>query len=273
MIIGVSSFLVTFAVALVGIFLDVKDLKVKLALAGLALASFILATLVQLQASRDAAFTKRSLGRLIQASTPSDLFADAVTQVAISQAQKRGLSNCLVRHIGRDDGYAVEIIFTDEAEREAEGFYRFDHERLALWSLLEEKSLSGEITADMFTRSPAPTANLLESWNELVTFVGAVSRGLYPDSVRAGKFGISANVETVEIGVPYPLSVSTATPIRTRELLLDGEPVPFLMFSKQELAALVGQSNVAASKIIAIWLSTAWGPPTVLKPAGSSQAQ
>jgi hypothetical protein len=178
-----------------------------------------------------------------------------------------------VLHIGQDDGYTVEIVFTDEAEREAEGFYQFDHERLALWSLLEEKSLSDEITTDMFIRGPAPTADLMESWNELVTFAGAISKGLYPDSIRDGKFGISANIDTVEIGVPYPLSVSTVIPERTRERLLDGEPVPFLMFSKQELTALAGQSNIAASKIIAGWLATAWGPPTVLKPARPPQTR
>lgn len=261
MIIGISSFFVTFAVAMAGIFLDAKDLKVQLALAGLALASFILAVFIQVQASRDADFTKRSLGRLIQASTPSNLFADAVTQVAAGHARERGLSNYRVRHIGKGDGYIIEIVFTDEDRKVAEGYYQFDHEQLALWSLLEEKNLSDDIRADMFTRGPAPGADVLENWNELVKFIGAVSEGLYPDSVRDGKFGIWANIDKGEIGVPYPLGVSTVIPKWTREVLWDGEPVLLLMFSKQELAALVGQSNIEASKIVAGWLATAWGAP------------
>ncbi len=261
MIIGICSFVVTFAVALAGIFLDAKELKVQLALAGLALASFILAVFIQVQASRDADFTKRSLGRLIQASTPSNLFAEAVTQIAGGEARKRGLSNYRVRHVGQDDGYRIEMVFTDESRMKAEGYYQFDHEQLAQWSLLEEKSLSNEIRSDMFSRGPARTADLLENWNELVKFIGMIAKGLYPDSVRDGKFGIWANTEAVEIGVPYPLSVSTVIPGRTKESLLDGEPVQVLMFSGPELATLVGKSNVAASKIVAEWLAAAWGKP------------
>ena len=115
MLIRVSTFVVTFAVALIGIFLHVNDLKVKIALACLAMASLILAVFVEVQASREADFTKRSLERLIQASTPSDLFARAVTNIAIDQAGKHGLSNSLVRRSGQGDGYVIEIIFTDEA--------------------------------------------------------------------------------------------------------------------------------------------------------------
>jgi hypothetical protein len=268
-IIGVSSFFVTFAVAMIGIFLDAKELKVKLALAGFATASFILAIFVQVQAARDADFTKRSLGRLIQASTPSNLFARAVTRIAMGQASKRGLSNCLVLQRTKDDGYIIEIVFMDKAERQAEGYYQFDHEQLAQWSLLEEKSLADGITTDMFKRGPAPTADLLEHWNELAEFIGAIGEGLYPDPVW--KFGTSAILETVEIGVPYPHSVPTVISGQTRERLLGGEPVRFLMFSKQELNALVAQSNIAASKIIAGWLAAAWGMPIVLRPAGPPQ--
>jgi hypothetical protein len=263
-LIRVSTFVVTFAVALIGIFLHVDDLKVKIALACLALASLILAIFIEVQASREAHFTKRSLERLIQASTPSDLFARAVTKIAIDQAGKRGLSKCLVRRSEQDDGYVIEVIFTDEAEREAAGYFQFDHERLAQWSLLEEKNLSGEIAADMFTRGPAPTADLREHWNDLTEFIGEVATGLYPDSVRDGKYGIFANTEKVEIGIPYPRNVKTGAPERTRELPLDGESVLVLMFSKQELAALLTQSNIAASRTVADWLAAAWGTPTVL---------
>lgn len=208
-------------------------------------------------------------GAIIQASKPSDLFARAVTRIAIGEANKRGLSQALMLQREQGDGYSIEIVFTDEAEREAEGYIRFDYERLVQWSLLEEKNLSNEIIADMFSRGPAPTADLLEHWDELIDFIGAVGRGLYPDSVRDGKFGISANTEAVEIGVPYPLSVSTVVSERTRERLLGGESVPFLIFSKQELTALVAQSNIVASKTVAEWLVAAWGTPTVLSSARS----
>jgi hypothetical protein len=264
MLIRVSTFVVTCAVALIGIFLRAEDLKVKVALACLAVASLILAVFVEVQASREADFTKRSLERLIQSSTPSDLFASAVTKIATSQAIKRGLGKYLVRRREQQDGYTIDIIFTDEADREATGYYQFDHERLAQWSLLEEKRLSGEIAADMFTRGPAPTADLLGHWNDLVEFIGKVAKGLYPDSVRAGRYGIWANVEKVEIGVPYPQSVKSGPPERTRESMLDGDPVLVLSFSEQELATLLTKSNMAASKTVADWLAAAWGAPTVL---------
>ena len=267
MIIRTTTFAVTFAVALIGIFLDVTELKVKLALAGLACASFLLAIFVEIQASRDAAFTKRSLGRLIQASTPSSLFAHAVTQLAIHQADAQDLSNCLVLQKEQRDGYLVQLVFTDEASREAEGYFEFDHERLAQWSLLEEMNLSREIETEMFSRGPMPTANPLEHWDELTTFIGAVGKGLYPDSGRNGAFGISANIDTGEIGLPYPVDAPVVASQRTRELPFHGESVPFLMFSKDDLINLATQSNVVASRTIAGWLAAAWGAPTVLGPS------
>ena len=264
MFIRVSTFVVTFAVALTGIFLHVNDLKVKIALACLALASLILAVFVEVQASREADFTKRSLVRLIQASTPSDLFARAVTQIVIDQASKRSSSKSLVRRTERGDGYVIETIFIDDTERKAAGYFMFGHERLAEWSLLEEKNLSREIAADMFKRGPAPTADLRKHWNDLAQFVGDVAAGLYPDSVRDGKYGIYADIDKIEIGVPYPRSVKAGAPKRTVERPFDGESVLVLMFSEQDLAALLTQSNMAAAKTIADWLADAWGTPTVL---------
>lgn len=267
MIIRAATFAVTFAVALAGIFLDVKDLKVKLALAGLAGASFLLAIFVEIQASRDAAFTKRSLSRLIQASTPSALFASAVRQIAIHQASDRGLSNCLaLQREQQHDGYVVQLVFLDDTEQQAEGYFEFDHERLAQWSLLEESSLPREIVAEMFSRGPMPTADPLEHWDQLTAFIGAVGKGLYPNSVRDGAFGVSANIEQIEIGLPYPINAPTTPARRTKELLLANKPVPFLVFSKEDLSDLTARSNIEASRIVAGWLAAAWGTPTVLKP-------
>jgi hypothetical protein len=264
MLIRVSTFVVTFAVALIGIFFHSDDPKVKIALVCLAAASLILAVFVEVQATREAGFTKRSLGRLIQASIPSDLFARAVTKIAIDQATRRGLSNCLVRQSEQRHGFAIELIFTNDAEREAVGYFKLDHERLAQWSLLEEKRLPGEVTADMFTRGPAPSADLQADWNDLTEFIGDVASGLYPDSIRRGKYGVFANSEKIEIGVPFPQSVTAGTSERTRERSFDGESILVLMFSEQDLAVLLTQSHVAASKTIADWLADAWGTPTVL---------
>ena len=169
-----------------------------------------------------------------------------------------------MRRSGQGDGYVIQIVFTEEAGREAAGYFQFDHERLAQWSLLEEKSLSREITADMFTRGPAPTADLMEHWNDLAEFIGDVAAGLYPDSVRDGKYGIYANTEKVEIGVPYPRSVRAAAPERTVERPFDGDSILVLMFSEQDLTALLTKSNIAAAKTIADWLADAWGAPTAL---------
>jgi hypothetical protein len=262
-IVRTTTFAVTFTVAIMGIFLNVDELKVKLVLAGFAAASFLLAILIEVQATRDAAFTKRTLSRLIQASTPSSLFAHAVVQLAIGQARDRGLSDCLVREREQGDGYEIEMVFADEAHREAEGYFHFDHERLAQWSLLEEASLSGEIADEMFGRGPMPTADPLDNWNELATFLAAVGQGLYPDSVRDGAYALSADVKKVEIGLPYPRD-APVVPGRTKELTMHGESVPFLTFTRENLVALTGQSNVAASRTVAGWLAAAWGPPSVL---------
>jgi hypothetical protein len=95
-------------------------------------------------------------------------------------------------------------------------------------------------------------------------FISAVGKGLYPDSVRDGTYGISANTDTVEIGLPCPPG-STAARGRTKELLVRGESVPFLMFSRDALLGLAGQSSITASKTVAGWLEAAWGPPSVLR--------
>jgi hypothetical protein len=169
-----------------------------------------------------------------------------------------------MRRSGQGDGYKIELIFTDDAEREAVGYFKFDHEQLAQWSLLEEKNLSSEVAADMFTRGPAPTADLREDWNELTEFFSEVATGLYPDSIRQGKYAVFANAEKVEIGLPYPRSVKAGAPERTKQLPLNGEYVSVLMFWGQDLIILLTQSNIAASKTIAEWLAAAWGAPTVL---------
>ena len=100
--------------------------------------------------------------------------------------------------------------------------------------------------------------------NDLAEFIGDVAAGLYPDSVRDGKYGIYANTEKVEIGVPYPRSVKAAAPERTVERPFDGDSILVLMFSEQDLTALLTKSNIAAAKTIADWLADAWGAPTVL---------
>jgi hypothetical protein len=262
--IRVSTFIVTFTVALIGIFLHVDDLKVKIALACLATASFVLAIFVEIQASREASFTKRSLERLIQASTPSDLFADAVKEIVLKQATSRGLGRCLVLNREMKDGYEIDMIFTDEAALSVVGYFSFSHEQLAKWSILEEKSLPKEIAADMFTRGPVPTPDLESHWNEMTDFIGEVAKRLYPDSLRDGSYGIWSDVDKGEIGVPYPRSVKGRVSERTKERPFNGQPVFVLTFPKEDLTALAAQSNIAASKIVADWLAISWGTPTVL---------
>jgi hypothetical protein len=264
MVIKVSTFIVTAAVAFIGIFLHVTDLKVKVALACLAMASFVLAIFIELQASREANFTKRSLERLIQASTPSDLFAEAVQGIVIKHAVSHNLGRCLVLHRKKDDGYKIELIFMNEAELRAMGYFAFNHEQLAQWSILEEKSLPNAVAADMFERGPVPTPDLESHWNEMTKFIGDVASGLYPDSRRDGEYGIWSNTDEGEIGIPYPRSVKGRISKRTRKRPFNDESILVLFFSKEDLTALAAQSNIAASKIVADWLATFWGTPTVL---------
>jgi hypothetical protein len=255
---------VTFAVALIGIFLNVSGIKVKVALAALAAASFALALFIEIQAAQDARFAKRALERLIQASTPSNLFADAVVQIVIAAGVQHDLGQCVAIKRKLGDGYVCQVIFTDESERLAEGYFEFDHELLARWSLFDESRLSEEVVRDMFDRGPAPAPDPKDSWKELVDFVGKVGRGLYPD-MGAGAFAVSADFERVEIGLPYPPEVSTAAG-KTKQLMLDGESTSFLVFSTDELVMLTGKSYLAASRIVAKLLENIWGEPTTLRP-------
>lgn len=262
MAIGVATFGVTFAVALVGIFLDVSDLKVKVALAALAAASFLLAILVEIQSRREADFAKRALERLIQASTPSDLFAEAVKQIVIGEGTQHGFPQCLVLRRERGNGYVFQTVFTDESGQKTDGYFEFDHEVLARWSLVDEARLSEEVTRAMFEDGPVPTADPTDSWNALVDFLGTVGKALYPDA-GGETFGVSADVEAVEIGLPYPPGVSPVGS-RVKQVRLAGKPTPFLIWSGDELAELSGQSYVEASRTLARWLEASWGTPTVL---------
>jgi hypothetical protein len=265
MFIRVATLVVTFAVALIGIFLNATNLGVQVALAAFAAASFILAGFVETQATRDADFTKRALERLIQASTPSNLFAEAVRQIVVDQGGRHGLGQCVVMKAStgeEDGGFIWRVIFTDQDGRDAVGYFEFDHERLAKWSLLDDSRLKQAIANEMFERGPAPTDDPEGSWNELVEFVGAIGKGLYPDA-GGPVFAISANFDTVEIGLPNPPGVPPV-PGRTKYLKVHGEPVPFLVFSRNDLGTLTHKPTLAASSIVAEWLRESWGTPTVL---------
>lgn len=265
MFIRISTFVVTFAVALVGIFLNTHEIGVQIALAALAGASFLLGAFIEIQASRDADFTKRALERLIQASTPSELFAEAVRQIVIGQGIQHELNTCLVTKTSNGEsgaGFVWRVIFTDEAGKAVKGYFEFDHELLARWSLLDDSALSEEIAYDMFGRELSPSDDPKDNWNDLVKFIGSVGKGIYPDAGGA-VFSMLANTDTVEIGLPYPPGVPPLSG-RTKHLKVRGESVPYLVFSRDQLARLAGQSSVAASAILAEWLADAWGPPSVL---------
>lgn len=264
MVIRIATFVITFAVALIAIVVDTTNVQIKIALAGLAVASLVLAIFIEVQASQDARFTKRALERLIQSSTPSDLFASAVQQIILKEASRRGLGSALVRRAQGDRGYDVDVIFTDESQRNVETVFHYDHEQLARWSLLDPEPLDRAIVATMFTQGPLPTVDLMEHWNGLVDFIGTVAKALYPDSVYGGDYAMSADMDAVEIGVPYPQSGPPAAPGRTKELAMGHTLVPFLIFRKQELATLAGQGNLDAARSVSTWLHDAWGPATVI---------
>lgn len=260
MFIRIATLGVTFAVAVVGIFLNASDIKVKLALAALAAASFVLAVFIEIQATRDTNFAKHALERLIQASTPSDVFAKAVTQLVIDEGMRHGLNQCVVIKRKHEDGNIWRVVFTDEDGRRVRGYFEFDHEQLARWSLLDESRLSDEVEQDMFKRGPMLTADPKENWSNLVDFIASVGRGLYPDA-GGERFGVSADFDAAEIGLPYPPGVPSI-PGRTKQLTMGGKRVPFLVFSREELGTLARQPYVTASQVVAGWLEDSWGAPT-----------
>jgi hypothetical protein len=266
MLIQIGAVIVTFVVTLIAIFVEQQNSTAKYALAGLTGATFLLAIFIEVQAAREAAFTKRALERLIQASTPSTLFAQAVSRLVIARANERGFSNCLLLRREKEDGYVNQFVFVDDAHQLAVGFFGFDHEQLAQWSLLDEKALRNAIAADMFQQGPLPSLDPLAHWDKLCDFLGTIGKGLYPDSVRNGTFALSARTDLVQIGLPYPVGAPVPPTGSAKEMLVGGETVPFLVFEKEQLTQLSGQSNLEASRTVAGWLAKAWGRPTILTP-------
>jgi hypothetical protein len=264
MFIQVGALIVTFVVALIAIFVEQQNSTAKYALAVLAGASFLLGIFIEIQSAREAAFSKRALERLIQASTPSTLFARAVARLVMARANERGFSNCLLLRREKEDGYVNQFVFTDDAQQLAVGFFEFDHEKLAEWSLLEEKALRDAIAAEMFQQGPLASPDPLAHWDRLCEFLAMIGKGLYPDSVRKGTFALSARTDLVQIGLPYPVGAQVPPAGSAKEMIVGGEKVPFLVFEKEQLSQLSGQSNLEASRTVANWLVKAWGRPTIL---------
>lgn len=261
--IQIGSLLLTCAVALVGIFYDTHDARVRYVLASLALMALVFSILIQVQSGRQSAFNKRALENLIRASTPSDLFARAVTQLGISVALKKQITDCVVVRRQVDDGFIVQLVFPDESSKAIRGYFEFNHEKLAEWSLLDEKELKTAISHEMF--SPFFSKEVFDKWNDLCEWFGQLSRGLYPDSVRNGRFGISARTDLKRIGVPWPSSAAVnPEDDRVEMLTLGSQKVPFLMFSEANLIELAGESRMQGAERVSRWLIEAWGNPSIL---------
>lgn len=267
MYIKVSTLLVTLAVALVGIFLPTNSTDVRVGLAGLAVASLVLAIFVEIQTDREGRFVKRALERLIQSTTPSSVFAEAVQGVALEAASGRGLPTALVQTLSKQNGhgYEVKLLFTDPSGHAIDGIYFFDHEKLAEWALLEPDELRNAVIDDMFARGPVLDGDVRAHWKNVAEYLRTIAGTLYPtDGPGPGSIQW-ANSDRLELGVLYPPGVSNQSVARTEVKQFEGAPVRVLTFGQQDLGGLAGKSHIAASKSIAGWLAQAWGMPTVLE--------
>ncbi len=257
--IQIAALIVALASVLIGIFVESPNDGVRYALATFAASSCICAILVEVQASKESAFIKRALERLIQTSQPSTLFTHGIAQLAVSEATKRGFKNCVVSYV--DNGKAISIRLLPNDTVRSTGFMELQHEKLAEWSLLDATQLKQAVIDKMFETTALPGKNPLEHWNTLVDFIGSVARGLYPETVRGGHYAISARTDLVRIGVPYPPDVPACDAAHTIYMRLDDVEVPFLTFLEPQLRELSEVSQITASQLVSSWLEAAWGPP------------
>jgi hypothetical protein len=185
-----------------------------------------------------------------------------VTSTAVELAMRKGWSSCLAMHLGTADKKKVQLIFGRSAAfAPATGVMEIDEERMKIWANLHGEVLSSALAGTMFG-IPLFT-NVMESWNSMVKFIGAIARTLYPNSVYNGWFGISARVDLQTIGVPVPIGtrVDHADDRITMMKLGDLDNlVPFFNFRITQLTELLGLGEVEAAGLIAAWLFSEWGP-------------
>ena len=255
----VAASAVSFAVAIIGILYDTKTAEVKYALGILALTALVCAVIVQVQNSKNASFTRRALENLIRAFTPPERLGHAFADKAMALAAKNGLRFCRVVQRTTRRGFVFELTFREDAEDGlVKGFFAMDSDQVAEWSLLDGKAIDDAINSAMY--EPAFTSGLSESWNEISDLLGSVATGLYPETVRSGKYAISSLSDDKELGVPCPPSFAPTEATRVRMMKLGDEQVPFLIFDRGQLQQLVNRSKMQGSATIAGWLTVAWGP-------------
>src|ERR1019366_1460492 len=115
----------------------------------------------------------------------------------------KGWPNAFVAHMVTAGKLSVIIVLAESEQYvPVASLLEIDEERLAIWSSLPDSVLRQAISKALF-ETPLFTS-VEQNWNSLVTFVGSISRTLYPNSVRNGVFGISARHDLKRIGVPFP---------------------------------------------------------------------
>jgi hypothetical protein len=196
---------------------------------------------------------------------------DRVIRTVVNLGMHRGWSNAFVAQIVSEGSLRIVIAFAESDRFEpVVSVVEIEEERLAIWSSLGDTVIETAISSALF-ESPL-FAGVEQNWNSMVTFVGSISRTLYPNSVRNGVFGISARFDLKRIGVPFPSNREPRSgDERVLNLKLDENEllVPFLTFGQPELEQLVGVSPADASGVVAGWLFREWGRPSL----SSSSAQ
>jgi hypothetical protein len=215
-----------------------------------------LAELLQLQALRTIPQTGKADSQGV----------DRVTRTVVNLGLHKGWPNAFVAHMVTAGKLSVIIVLAESEQYvPVASLLEIDEERLAIWSSLPDSVLRQAISKALF-ETPLFTS-VEQNWNSLVTFVGSISRTLYPNSVRNGVFGISARHDLKRIGVPFPANREPRPGddrVVNMKLERNESLIPFLTFGQPELEQIIGVSTADASGAVARWLSGEWGPPSFI---------
>jgi hypothetical protein len=197
---------------------------------------------------------------------PEQRAVERVTRTIVNLGMHRGWPNAFVAHVVKEEKLSIIIAFAESERYEPiSSVVEIEEERLAIWSSLPDSVLAAAISTAILD-TPLFTG-LEQNWNSMVTFVGSVSRTLYPDSVRNGVFGISARFDLKRIGVPFPANCEPR-PGDDRVVMMKLERneslIPFLTFGQAELKQLISVGLADASGVVAKWLFREWGRPTFI---------
>lgn len=192
---------------------------------------------------------------------------ERIIQTAVGIALSEGMDNCIVmEQQSAFYGKSFWLHFFNSSDvTQILGVLQINSKQAISWSSLGTPLLISAIYGAMF-KMPLFTG-IDENWNNMVEYIGRVSRSIYPNCVYDNCWGISADYFEKSIGVPLPVGHPYDKNDRRIKMLAlsEGDLVPFYCFPEDHLNQLLGKAEIEASGIIAKWLFKQWGLPTFRK--------